>query len=99
MLAHFAYGALAGAVYARTLGRPTSSGGAIYGLLVWIASYLGWIPASGLLKPATGHPPRRNALMIAAHLVWGTVLAFSINEIERAETGPFRGDNVRDAKD
>ena len=31
----------------------------------------GWIPALNLLEPATEHPARRNALMIAVHLVWG----------------------------
>jgi putative membrane protein len=32
------------------------------------------LAALGILKPATEHPPRRNALMIAAHLIWGAVL-------------------------
>ena len=26
-------------------------------------------------ETATRHPPRRNALMIAAHVVWGAILA------------------------
>lgn len=41
---------------------------------VWTVSYLGWVPALGLLTPAGRHPSRRNARMIAAHLVWGTVI-------------------------
>ena len=36
---------------------------------IWLGSYC-WIPALGLLKPARG-TARRDALMIAAHLVWG----------------------------
>jgi hypothetical protein len=48
--------------------------GTLYGLVVWGASYLGLVPALGLLSPATRHPRRRNALMIAAHLVWGAAL-------------------------
>ena len=49
---------------------------------MWAASYLGWIPAAGLLKPATEHPARRNFMMIAAHLVWGAALALALKELE-----------------
>ena len=35
---------------------------------------LGLLPALGILTPATRHPPRRNLLMIAAHVVWGATL-------------------------
>jgi hypothetical protein len=45
--------------------------GAGFGVAVWAGSYLGWLPAAGILSPATEHPPRRNALMIASHVVWG----------------------------
>ena len=72
---HFAYGAAVGALYgplARRVPLPPVVSGAAYGLAVWAVSYLGWLPAAGLLSPATEHPARRNALMIAAHLVWGS---------------------------
>lgn len=42
--------------------------------MVWSGSYLGLLPALNILPPATEHPPGRNALMIAAHVVWGSVL-------------------------
>jgi hypothetical protein len=42
--------------------------------MVWAASYLGLLPALRLLPPATNHPRHRTALMIAAHLVWGSAL-------------------------
>jgi uncharacterized membrane protein YagU involved in acid resistance len=45
-----------------------------FALLVWLVSYLGWIPAANILPPATDQPKRRNALMIAAHVVWGVSL-------------------------
>jgi uncharacterized membrane protein YagU involved in acid resistance len=74
---HLAYGAGAGAVYgmlaARTPGHPALKG-AGFGLLLWAVSYLGWLQATHVLKSATQHPARRNALMIAAHLVWGITL-------------------------
>lgn len=73
---HFAYGALAGMLFApfvpRQQHRAIASGG-LYGVAVWAASYQGWIPMLGLLKPASKQPPGRNAMMIAAHLAWGSV--------------------------
>lgn len=80
-IAHFAYGATMGAAF-ETLIRPQISrrssmaAGAGWGLAVWAGSYLGLLPALRILTPATEHPARRNALMIAAHLVWGISLGF-----------------------
>jgi hypothetical protein len=74
LVSHFSYGSAMGALYgalsSRTV-RPGVATGALFGLGVWAGSYLGLLPALGILPPATRHPPRRNALMIAAHLVWG----------------------------
>ena len=75
LAAHFTYGAAVGALYAplaRRVPLPPVVSGAAYGVAVWAGSYLGWLPAVGLLSPATEHPARRTALMIAAHLVWGS---------------------------
>ena len=74
---HFAYGAATGALYAPLRFLPASATlkGAGLGLAVWTVSYLGLLPALGLLGSATHHPARRNALMIVAHLIWGTVTA------------------------
>ncbi|MFC4638966.1 DUF1440 domain-containing protein [Deinococcus hohokamensis] len=71
---HFAYGAAVGALYAPLRGRPEPAAlkGTGLGLLVWTASYLGLLPATGLLSSATHHPARRNALMIVAHVIWGS---------------------------
>jgi hypothetical protein len=71
---HFGYGAVAGAAYAagkpgRVLPRLVS--GPLFGLAVWAGSYLGWLPALDVRRPATQEPAPRNRLMIAAHLVWG----------------------------
>ena len=76
-LSHFSYGTSVGALYgpvSRQLPGPPAIKGMGYGLLVWTVSYLGLLPALRLLSPATKHPARRNALMIAVHLVWGAVL-------------------------
>jgi hypothetical protein len=94
LAAHFAYGALTGAVFA--LGRHRGAGaGAAWGLVVWAGSYLGWIPAARLLTPATRHPRRRNALMLATHGVWGAALAIALREVEAAAGSAFAAGRER----
>jgi uncharacterized membrane protein YagU involved in acid resistance len=79
--AHFAYGAACGSILGAVAPRIGPAGGAAAGLGVWFGSYLGWIPAAGILKSATDHPPRRNALMISVHLVWGAATALAMREL------------------
>lgn len=83
--AHFAYGAATGALYPIFTSQPRRPVvfGAGYGIGIWGASYLGWIPAARILKPATQHPPARNYMMIASHLVWGAATVW-IGETLRA---------------
>jgi uncharacterized membrane protein YagU involved in acid resistance len=75
---HFAYGAGMGLLYGGlTAAAPSTnrvSSGIAYGLAVWTASYLGLVPALGLYRSAVQEPAGRNALMIAAHVVWGASL-------------------------
>jgi uncharacterized membrane protein YagU involved in acid resistance len=74
--AHFAYGTGMGAVYAplaRKAPLPSPLKGMMYGLIVWAAGYLGWLPAMDLPGSAPDESMQRNAMMIAAHLVWGGV--------------------------
>lgn len=80
-VAHFSYGAAAGAVFvpwAVRLPVPLALTGIVFGLFVWTASYMGLLPAIGILSPAQKHPARRNALMIAAHVVWGAALGWLV---------------------
>jgi NAD(P)-dependent dehydrogenase (short-subunit alcohol dehydrogenase family)/uncharacterized membrane protein YagU involved in acid resistance len=95
LFSHFLYGATTGAIYTLLLGRRQSSTskGTAYGLLIWVASYLGWLPAAGILKPATDHPARRNLLMILAHLVWGATLGSLVRAAQRRSLD-FRGRTV-----
>ncbi len=83
---HFGYGTAAGAVYAPLADKlpgPPALKGAAFGLAVWTASYLGWLPAAGFLSAATREPLHRNALMITAHLVWGATLGLLVDRWER----------------
>jgi uncharacterized membrane protein YagU involved in acid resistance len=90
LAAHYGYGAAVGAVYgllAPSLPLPPALRGVGYGLGVWAVSYLGLLPGMRLFPPATEEPAGRNALMIAAHLVWGWALgAMAGTGDERHET-------------
>ena len=87
--AHFVYGAGCGALLAVADARPSKRIGAATGVAIWLASYMGWIPALNLLKPATRHPFRRNALMIGVHVVWGTATAAAMRELADARETIF----------
>ena len=84
-VSHFAYGAACGALYGAVSGEKIDGhallAGAGFGLAVWAGSYLGWLPAAGVLPPATEHPARRNALMIAAHVVWGATTGVAVERL------------------
>lgn len=95
--AHFLYGAAMGALISAMNPDPSKRGGALAGAAVWLASYMGWIPAVGTLEPATQHPARRNALMIGAHLVWGSTTAAAIRELRLARETIFAEGEDRDA--
>ena len=81
LFSHFAYGAIFGASYALFEGRMRMHSSLKGGLALWTGSYLGWLPAVGILTPATGHPWRRNLLMIVAHLIWGVTLGEMLRKL------------------
>lgn len=90
---HFGYGTVAGALYgpvARHLPLPPVAAGMAYGLAVWAGSYLGLLPALGIMSPATRHPPRRTGVMIAAHLVWGAALGVLVDSRENTSQADGR---------
>ena len=85
LVAHFVYGGATGAAYALVAPSVRASPlakGLAFGCLVWGVSYLGLLPGLRILEPATEHSARRNALMIAAHLVWGATLGLFFRLLE-----------------
>jgi uncharacterized membrane protein YagU involved in acid resistance len=80
-VSHFAYGASCGAIYPLLVSQPNATNGAVYGVGVWAASYLGWLPAFDILASAEKHPARRVALMIGAHIIWGAALGAAMQRM------------------
>lgn len=85
-ISHFAMGGISGAFYtpvSPVRRYPAVLKGSVFGLFVWAANYLGLLPAADILPPATEHPTRRNALMIASHLVWGAALGLLVDAVNQ----------------
>lgn len=86
VISHFAYGTGAGAVYgplSRLVPLPPVIKGAAYGLLIWAASYAGWLPAMNMPAAATDETAKRNAMMIVAHLLFGGVTGVLAHLLDR----------------
>lgn len=94
---HFLYGAATGSLIAAANPRIGPVTGAVAGVGVWMASYLFWLPGMGILKPATLHPRRRNALMLGAHLVWGAATAVAMRELLAAREAMLAAGEDKDA--
>lgn len=77
LAAHFGYAAVTGALFGLILPRrrvAALGAGMLFGLGVWSASYLGWLPATGVRHHPRYDPPARTGLMIGGHLVWGATV-------------------------
>jgi hypothetical protein len=76
--AHFSYGADGGILYsllARRIPLNSIAKGFLFGIGFWAVGYLGWIPAAGLLRPATEHPTQRALLMLLSNAMYGIFTA------------------------
>jgi hypothetical protein len=86
VLAHWGFGiasgALFGLLYRGQHGATRSSLlGAGYGAAVWAVSYYGWIPALGIMRAPHRDRPARPTSMVAAHLLFGTVLGAFVERL------------------
>jgi uncharacterized membrane protein YagU involved in acid resistance len=84
LVSHFGFGAAAGSLYAPLVGRvglPPVVRGVIFGLLIWLVNYMGWLPAVQLFGPATRDSKGRLGLMVAAHVVWGATLGLLLDRV------------------
>lgn len=86
--AHFAFGTVNGALFSLVAphlpGRDVAKG-VLFGIALLTASYQGWVPKAGFLPPLDKQQPYRLASLVAAHLVYGSVLGWAY-----AKTGEGR---------
>ena len=82
-VAHHAFGAFAGALFglltmrtgaARGSPAIAAFAGMIYATGIWLVSYQGWVPALGIMAPASRDRRGRVVTMLAAHWVYGAVM-------------------------
>jgi hypothetical protein len=82
-IAHVGFGSASGALFGlMTRGQhaPVPLGVA-YALTIWVGSYAGWVPRLGILPPIPCDQPGRQAVLAAAHLVYGAALARTMNRL------------------
>jgi Family of unknown function (DUF6789) len=79
-LGHLAFGAAGAVIYGQMRPLVERVPGALlglaFGLVVWAMSYVGWIPALGILPAPERDRPGRPAVMVVAHVVYGLVLGW-----------------------
>jgi uncharacterized membrane protein YagU involved in acid resistance len=78
LAAHAGYGAVCGVLFAAirpVLSRSDLAAGLLFGAAVWGVSYFSLMPSLNLYPSAEDDSNQRQAVMIAAHAVFGTALA------------------------
>jgi NAD(P)-dependent dehydrogenase (short-subunit alcohol dehydrogenase family) len=91
LAAHLGFGASLGAVYGLLPARTHSPlGGLTYGALAWAVNYAGWLPKAELMPRPSRDRLGRPTTMVAAHLVFGRVLAGAFCAFYRPAR-PLRG--------
>jgi uncharacterized membrane protein YagU involved in acid resistance len=88
---HLGYGSFLGGVLG--LLRPRERRwplwrGALYGFAVWAVSLGALLPALGVTRPIWRASALENGINIAAHVLFGTVAALSLQELEAQEGRP-----------
>ncbi|MHB8646584.1 MAG: DUF6789 family protein [Thermomicrobiales bacterium] len=78
-LLHFGFGIGCGTLFGVAHRRlpfrvPAALHGMFFAFLIWATRYQGWIPALGIMPPASEDRPDRPRMMILAHLVYGALL-------------------------
>jgi uncharacterized membrane protein YagU involved in acid resistance len=88
LASHFGFGAVGGLLYPwlrRAYPGPPLISGALYGLSIWFQAYLGFLPELNLYPRATEDSTSRQAVMVAAHIVYGATVGV-LSEDEHTET-------------
>jgi len=84
LTSHFGYGASMGSLYMTFVSKLKFSPlikGSLWGLVIWGGSYLGWLPAGRFAAAGPNETQQRNALMIIAHLIWGSATGIVADQL------------------
>lgn len=86
--AHFGFGVFAGAAFGILhrrieVGVPVPVQGIVFGTVVWLVSYAGWVPALGIMPPPHRDRPGRQPSMLVSHWVYGGVLGAVVSVLSR----------------
>jgi hypothetical protein len=76
LVAHLAYGALAGGIFALLAGPMTLGKGIGYGLFLWFTMQITFVPALGWAEFGLRIGPRQAAQALLFHLVYGAALGW-----------------------
>lgn len=85
---HLGFGTSAGAAFGFLASmlpsvRRLSLTGVLFGTLVWLFSYLGWVPALGFLPLPQYDQPTRPLILLPAHWVYGWTLGAYVARRQR----------------
>ena len=82
---HLGYGMTSGMIYGALRARRGSPvfDGALLGIGVWAAGYLGWLPATDLMPPIHKHEPQQIAVPIVQHALFGVAVAAAYDGLMR----------------
>ncbi len=81
----FGYGSAGAAVYTAVRDEPSIlTDGALLGVGIWAASYLGWLPVSKLTTPVTKQTPGQVTMSIFQHILYGVATVGSYRKLRRA---------------
>jgi hypothetical protein len=80
---HMGFGAAGGALFALVskVIQPAPIAGIVTGLVIWKASYDGWIPALRIMPPPEKDEAGRQVTMVIAHVAYGLSLAAVFNRL------------------
>jgi hypothetical protein len=80
---HLGYGITAGVLWALLPhSRWKTLEGALLGLGVWAAGYLGWLPATKLMPPITQQTAKQIAVPVVEHAIFGVAVAKAFEAME-----------------
>ena len=91
-VAHLGFGSVVGALFGLlTTGTVAVRGslaiaaltGMLYATGIWLVSYQGWVPALGVMPPASGDRRGRVVTMLTAHWVYGAALGILVRLLRR----------------